>query len=115
MFRRKERDERKEHLEAHDKLWRSVIAVHEKLDNIIRKESKMVQQLQDIKAGEAALRVDLGNVKTLIGGLSTQIADLQAQIAAGTGITEEDLQPIADSLKELDSEFDAVAPDAPPA
>ena len=77
--------------------------------------------IDEVLAAVAAIEGDTSNVERVIGELSSQItaltdqvAALQAQIDAGTGVTAADLQAVADRLATADASLDSLAPDAAP-
>ena len=76
--------------------------------------------IDEVLAAVAAIAGDtanvervLGELNTQIGALTQQVADLQAQVAAGTGATPEQLQSVVDALNAADATLDTLAPDAP--
>lgn len=83
----------------------------------------MADELQAAQDALAKVTQDVTNIQTaaqaakdLNTQLQQQVADLQAQIGAGTvtGIDPAAVQAIADGLNAIDAQLDAVAPDPQP-
>ena len=94
--------------------------IEEKVDRILRRQNRLEEEedeimatLADVQAAQTAL---LTGVDNLIAQSSTQnaaIAALQAQIAAGTAVTPDQLQAIIDQDTAETAKITAALPSAP--
>ena len=83
------------------------------LRHIKEKLHIMSSNLDRIEAAAAKLAEDVGNVLRAIDALKAIVADLQAQVAAGQ-LDQARLAEAAAKLEGVDSDLDAIAPDAAP-
>ena len=92
-----------------------------KLDALLaRPQGGGMANIDEVLAAVAAIAGDtanvervLGELNTQIGALTLQVADLQAQVAAGTGASPEQLQSGVDALNAADATLDTLTGDAP--
>ena len=73
----------------------------------------MSSNLDRIEAAATKLREDVANVQRAIDALKAIVADLQEQVAAGQ-LDQARLEAAAAKLEGVDSDLDAIAPDAEP-
>lgn len=99
-------------------------AVHVHLDPAGRADPRLdriLAQLESLMASNADLKADLDDIKAGVAAVSTQltaqaqsIADLKAQLAAGSPITQADLDALDAEAKEIRGALDPlVAPLTP--
>lgn len=88
-----------------------------KLNQIQEKETKIMGEMDDLKAAENKLESDVQALinlatgqKTDLATLKQQVSDLQTQIAAGNPINPADVEVIAQKLTAMDANITAVLP-----
>jgi cell division septum initiation protein DivIVA len=81
---------------------------------------ELMTEFDDVKADLDAVKADLATIAAGVSGLQTtataqaqQIADLQAQIAAGTPVTVEQLAALKAQADDLKAQADGVAATLP--
>ena len=73
-----------------------------------------LQDVQDaIARGDAAAAEEAAQVSADLQALRQQVADLQAVIDGGGGVTSADLEGLVSSIDALTGNIDAIDPDAP--
>ena len=104
-----------------DLIWQGAVQVYF-LKVIAEQGAISMANIEEVQAAIGKIEGDVGNVQRVLGELNTtnaalvqQVADLQAQIAAGNAVTPEQLQELADRLAAADAALDTLAPDAPDA
>lgn len=102
-----------------DLIWQGAVQVYF-LKTIAEQGEPLMANIAEVQAAVTNIEADTANVARVLGDLNTtnaalvqQVADLQAQVAAGTGVTEAQLQELADRLAAADAALDSLAPDAP--
>lgn len=102
-----------------DLIWQGAVQVYF-LKLIQEQGVPLMANIDEVKAAVTAIEGDTANVARVLGVLNDtnaalvqQVADLQAQIEAGTGVSAADLQELQDRLTAADAALDTLAPDAP--
>lgn len=94
----------------------SASSVSHKLESIMQNLADIQALLADLSTKEDAVLALVQTEASQLTALQAQVADLQAQVAAGQPV---DLQPLADSITAMSAKaqavLDAHAPPAPPA
>lgn len=70
--------------------------------------------LDAVEGDKEAVEAAAQRVSDDLAALSQQVADLQAQVAQGGGVTEADLQSVKDAIDTVTGEAAAIDPDAAP-
>ena len=110
-------------LKAQDSADRKLAQVLDLLA-LVSTKGDVMPALDTLRAKIAALQEDvttqvgvnqsavtlLNGLSAMISGLKDQVTALQDQVAAGTGLTEADLQPLADQVAALDQTLDESTP-----
>lgn len=103
--------------EAEQAGWTTQAMVAGVIRQLQRMEKTLMATLQDVidavDQDKAAVEAAAARVTTDLAALSAQVADLQAQLDGGSGVTAADLQAVKDGLDAVTGEASAI--DAPPA
>ena len=87
--------------------------IKDRLDEIQGKEDIIMGLVEDIQVSQAATKSALDSIAADEAALQQQIADLQAQIAAGSPATVEQLQAILDKSKSIQSQAEGIDTSVP--
>ena len=92
--------------------WPSLSDINSLLKSM---EKRMDARIQKVLDDIAALKPVADAVVADLADLKKQIADLQAQVAAGSPVTEADLQALADAATSLETSTGELSGAIPPA
>jgi DNA repair exonuclease SbcCD ATPase subunit len=102
-----------------DLIWQNAVQVYflkviaEGIENMANID-EVLAAVSAIEGNTANVERVLSEVNTQITALQAQVADLQAQIEAGTAITAEQAQGILDRLNAADAAMDTLTGNTPP-
>lgn len=82
---------------------------------LLRNQEQMMSTEQDLQTSLDGIQTDVATISTTISGLQKSIADLTAQLAAGSPVSQAQLDALATEAASAKTALDAVAsPPVPP-
>lgn len=102
-------------LQKLDHMHGHLLTVYERQERIISNQELIMSTLEDIQNDVAAIKAAADANVSVIADLQKQIVTLKAQVAAGTAVTQADLDALHTALGGVKDELVAAAAPAPAA